>query len=183
MNRFAAIVIAILVASPCLATVTMKYKGTVTNVVDGDTILIDVKRSPNPNDPVKMKAYGPVELDGVDTPELDQPGGEDAKQFLAELLIGQEVVVVELTDTGTSRGAWVTLDGKCVNLLLVQRGHAWLGKFNVHRQRTRQAKLPAALGAAQEKKIGVWKQDAPIVPSEWMKRKEKTANNEIQPTK
>ena len=183
MNRFGTIIAALLVASPCLATVTMTYKAIVTNVVDGNTILIDVKRAPNTNNPVGMKPGGPVVLDAIDAPELDQPGGQEARQFLTELLVGKEVLVVELTDMGTSRGAWVTLDGNCVNLLLVQNGHAWLGTFNVHGQRSRQAKLPAALAAAKEKRIGIWEPEDPVAPSEWRKRDKETANKEIQPTK
>jgi len=170
MRILPAITLAFLLASPCFATGVARYKASVTNVIDGDTIMIDWKRDPSPAGRYKRRPEGPINLDAVDAPELDQPGGEEAKQFLTELLLGKEILVVELIDYGNSLGAWVTRDGECINLLLVQHGHAWLGKFNVHGQREREAKLPAALAAAKEKKMGIWKQKAPIPPSEWRNR-------------
>ena len=164
-----------MMATASWADVTISYRGTVVDVRDGDSIVISNKQFQGG---VTLRADRPIELDAVAAPALDQPGGEDAKRFLVELLKGKTVDVVELTDMGQSRGAWVFLDDQCVNVLLVQYGFAWIRKANVYsRTRGAEKRLEPALVEAKAKKLGIWAQEKPIPPWEWMKEKNDNSAN------
>ena len=58
----------------------MPRKEKVTEVIDGDTFLTNRRKIP-------------VRLDGVDTPEKRQPGYQEAKKELAELILDKDVLV------------------------------------------------------------------------------------------
>jgi len=58
----------------------MARKEKVTKVIDGDTFLTNRRKNP-------------VRLANVDTPEKRQPGYQDAKKELENLILGQEVTV------------------------------------------------------------------------------------------
>jgi micrococcal nuclease len=91
------------------------FVGTVTNVVDGDTIDVDQTR---------------IRLALVDTPELDEEGYEQAKQFTSSLcLVGSQVVVDQ--DDGQLQDAFGRMvakvacsDNKNLNAELLRNGHA-----------------------------------------------------------
>lgn len=74
MKRLFAALILFLLIAPATAQDTLK--GTVTHVRDGDTIEV---------------AGVAVRLNGVAAPELDEPGGQDGKQFMLELVAGKAV--------------------------------------------------------------------------------------------
>jgi micrococcal nuclease len=59
-----------------------RRNGTVTYVVDGDTIDIS---------PVERAYIQRIRLVGVDTPDKDEPGYEAAKSFVNEKCLGKEV--------------------------------------------------------------------------------------------
>lgn len=119
-----------------------------------------------------------VKLDGVDAPEPDQPSGKEARQSLLELLKGKEVTVIDYTDRGESRGVWLFLDGKCVNLELVRKGLAWpVAPAVPEYQRPEEAgQMAATLAEAKAGKRGIWKEENPIPPWEWRKRHEGAAS-------
>ncbi len=73
--RYVLIAISITLGA-CSPSVTPDYVGTVTWVTDGDTIIV--------NDVI-------VRLLGVDTPELGEPGGSEAKSFVIDLLFDERV--------------------------------------------------------------------------------------------
>ena len=58
----------------------MPRKEKVTKIIDGDTFLTDKRKNP-------------VRLADVDTPEKRQPGYQDAKKALQNLIAGQEVTI------------------------------------------------------------------------------------------
>lgn len=58
----------------------MARKEKVTNIIDGDTFLTNRRKIP-------------VRLDGVDTPEKREPGYQQAKKALAELIQNKEVAI------------------------------------------------------------------------------------------
>ena len=161
-TRDCLILAASMMASVCSANLTITYRATVLDVTDGNTITLSNMVSQS------------VGLDAVAAPKLDQPAGEDAKQFLAELLKGKTVEVAELTDMGQSRGAWVFIGDQCVNVLLVQHGFAWVTEPRVHsKRRHAETELEPALAEAKAKKLGIWAQETPIPPWEWRNKSEK----------
>ena len=84
----------------------------VDGVVDGDTIVLMDKTR--------------VRLHGIDTPERDQPYGNQATRALDGLI--KTKVFVEEKDTdryGRLVGVLYTAEGLNVNLAMVCSGHAW----------------------------------------------------------
>ena len=97
--------------SPCGAT-----EATVTRIVDGDTVELDDGRK--------------VRYLLVDTPESTNGAtdcfGQEAKQFNSDLVLNKKVELsydVECTDRYGRTLAYVVVDGREVNSLMVQRGY------------------------------------------------------------
>ncbi len=81
----------------------MPRKEKVTKIIDGDTFLTDRRKNP-------------VRLADVDTPEKRQPGYQDAKKALQNLIGGQEVIIDTVARDKYRRSvAKVTLGTKSVN--------------------------------------------------------------------
>lgn len=172
------------VAGRTWATKTIRYRTTVVDIVDGDTIVITNKVVGHG---VTMRPQGPVDLDAVDAPELDQAGGPEAKAFLEKFVKGKEVFIVELTDGGKSRGAWVFVDSKkdgkrtSVNAVMLQKGFAWHTKPKAHyaisfgEPKEANGQMSRVQKEAKDKKAGIWAKENPTPPWEWRKRKEKEA--------
>lgn len=176
MKRFVLQVIGfgLLMVNTCWATKTLSYQTSVLDVIDGDTIVISNKVFKHG---IQLRSEGNVELDGVAAPGVEQTGGKEAKAFLEKLVKGKSVNIVELTDQDRSRGAWVFVgpDETCVNLRLVEEGHAWLvearAQFAVSMGKPKEAygKLKNAFQKAKENKKGIWAAENPIPPWEWIK--------------
>jgi micrococcal nuclease len=89
--------------------------GTVTRVVDGDTIIVQLQTGP-----IRVRLYG------IDAPESTQPEGGEATAYLAKRIAHQPV---ELEPYGQDRYnrmvAIVYLQDEDVNETMVQQGFAW----------------------------------------------------------
>lgn len=176
----------LLVADSSLATVTLMYRAHVVDVIDGNTIVVSNRVL---DGGTRFPGIALVHLDGVAAPELDQPGGKEAKTFLEQLLKGKEVAVVELTDMGRSQGAWVFIgeDEKNVNVLLIEQGKAWLteprAKFAASLGKPRQAseKMREAYQKAKDRKLGVWASENPVPPWEWIEKHRNQKEGPAQP--
>lgn len=104
-----------------------------------------------------------VRLVKVDAPEVSQPFGNEAKEYLAGLVVGREVTVRAL-DYGTSDGVGLArvLVGKSdVGLEMVSAGLAWYC-----RGRSEDTELAVAEGQAREQRKGLWSQKHPESPWE-----------------
>ena len=62
-----------------------QYKATVYNVVDGDTVDVNVDLG------FKVYTKQRVRLNGIDTPERGQPGYQEAGNKLRELVLDKEI--------------------------------------------------------------------------------------------
>ena len=123
-------------------------------VHDGDTITVD--------DGVRVRLFG------IDAPELAQEGGRESRRYLAELVLHQRVeLTVKDTDQYGRGVAQVRLeDGRDVNALMVQAGHAW-----VYRKFCRPCYgMRMDETAAKWKGLGLWAQSRPVPPWVWRKR-------------
>jgi endonuclease YncB( thermonuclease family) len=126
--------------------------GTVTRVVDGDTIHVAVGLTKHV-----------IRLSEIDTPERDQPWGRQASRALAEKLNGGRVTVLttEMDRYGRLIGK-VLFGSRDINREMVREGHAW-----VYRQYMRDRSLLEDERTARRLKVGLWGSDHPIEPWRW----------------
>ena len=135
-----------------------ELSGKVVKIADGDTLtILDAQR-------VKHK----IRLDGIDTPEYDQPHFGAAKRALSKLVANKTVgITVKDTDTYGRTVGVVYVDGRSVNLAMVRAGHAWWYKRYAGLNET----LRAAQEHAQAYELGLWKDPNPVAPWEWRRQR------------
>jgi micrococcal nuclease len=78
-------------------------------VVDGDTVILMGAETQT------------LDLAYIDAPEREQPHGNEGKKFLKEKLQGDSVEFVITKDEQLE----IVLEGKSLNLMMVEEGHAW----------------------------------------------------------
>ena len=148
-----AFVLAILAIS---AYATNRY-GTVERVVDGDTIVFKAGDAKTQR----------VRLADIDTPELDQPWGEEAKAALTGWAENRKVEIrIVDTDRYGRLVATLWIDGKNVNRKLVAKGHAW-----VYRRYLRDRALLRLEASAKASGIGLWSGKDAVEPRVWRRQK------------
>lgn len=90
-------------------------RGTVMRVIDGDTLMVRL-------------ASGPirVRLHAMDAPEMNQPGGPEAKQALSALVQGRTVDLQPVEQDRYERLIAVMRLGTLeINREMIRQGHAW----------------------------------------------------------
>jgi len=168
------VVLTLMLSLQTQADLTIRYYGKVDSVIDGDTITLTLQSSVDSNKDGKTRT---LNLDGIDAPEIDQPCGMEAKEFLKGLLQGRNLLVIERGDMGKSYGVWIVIDddkhgeGENINSLMVQKGLAWSTKVQVHAGGS-DKEIQKLESEAKKEKIGIWAADSPVPPWEWRKRKE-----------
>jgi endonuclease YncB( thermonuclease family) len=127
----------------------------VVGVHDGDTVTgLD-----------ESKTQYKIRLDAIDAPELGQPFGQASKKALSEKVFGKDVVVIPKTKDKYGRTVGhILIDGRDVNLLMLEEGMAWHYKHYDHN-----ARLARAEEEAHEAKKGLWSDGDPVPPWEWRK--------------
>ena len=132
-------------------TITVRVVG----VHDGDTITgLD-----------DSKTQYKIRLDAIDAPELGQPFGQTSKKALSEKVFGKDVVVIPKTKDKYGRTVGhILIDGRDVNLLMLEEGMAWHYKHYDHN-----ARLARAEEEARAAKKGLWSDGDPVPPWEWRK--------------
>lgn len=128
--------------------------GRVTDVIDGDTIRVQL-------------ASGPirVRLHAVDAPERDQPYGREALATLYARVANRDVELeVVDQDRYDRQVAVVVVAGVNVNAELVQQGHAW-----AYREYLTDLEYCRWEGAARQQQKGVWALPVAeqVAPWEW----------------
>ena len=132
--------------------------GTVTSVIDGDTIKVQLSSGPMT-----------VRLAHIDAPESHQPGGGVATKALHARLLAQDVSLQVIEQDGEERAlAVVLLGNENINAWMVKQGHAW-----AHRGFTQDASYCAWEDAARSLRRGLWSNDDWVAPWDWrMARKD-----------
>jgi endonuclease YncB( thermonuclease family) len=149
-----AALLAVVSAAQPAATIVV---GTVSRVSDGDTLWV---RPVGGGRPIKIR------LDGLDAPEICQPGGREARQALQTLVLRQSVTVeVRLRDDYGRRVATLRRDGRDVGEQLVRDGHAWNDRY--HGMAGRYA---AAEDEARAARRGIFGGPAALPPREFRRR-------------
>jgi len=117
--------------------------GKVTRVIDGDTV-----------DVLLASGRIRVRLQGIDAPERDQPGGQEAQQWLRQRLLDHAVQLEPVSQDRYARMvAVVHADGGVVNEELLQAGHAWAYRHYLRRIDRHYCDLEAA---ARSARLGLW---------------------------
>ena len=147
-----------LLSGPGHSETLFRLPGTVTRVVDGDTVVVEAQG-----------AVHRVRLAGIDAPEKNQPWGEAATRELRRMVVGRPVVV-----DWYKRDQWqrligvVRLNGEDMNLHMVDRGMAWHFKRYTAEQAPGDRELYAAAETlARIERRGLWSDPDPIPPWEW----------------
>jgi micrococcal nuclease len=133
------------------------YSARVTRVFDGDTIWVK---------PMAGGTYRKLRLDGMDAPEICQPGGEASRDVLASRVLNQVVEVRVRTQDDYGRGiARVVHHGDDVAAWMVSNGQAWS-----YRWRRSLGPFPAEEAAARERRRGLFAEVSPELPREFRQR-------------
>jgi micrococcal nuclease len=134
--------------------------GTVTRVIDGDTIDVQL-------------ASGPirVRLHGVDTPERGQPWGKEASAALSTLVLTKVVDLEPFEQDRYDRLIANVFVAKLdVNAELVRKGHAWAYRAYLTREKIGLCSLEADARTARR---GLWSLSRNYAPWDWRKRPKK----------
>jgi endonuclease YncB( thermonuclease family) len=97
---------------------------------------------------------------------MDQPHGEEAKEYLENLLkdgyINLDISGTDIYKRKLGRVYWKEKD---INRLMVKSGHAW-----VYDQYVTDQTFYEDQNYARSRKLGLWESNDPIQPWEWRKR-------------
>jgi micrococcal nuclease len=129
----------------------------VVRVEDGDTLKVSIADVPFR-----------VRLRGLDAPELSQRFGQEAREFVADLIHDRDVTII-LTgaDRGGPRTADVVLhDGRLLNQEVVKAGYAWCA--------AKESDWRKIEAQARSGRKGLWADRNPVAP--WQFRRTAGAN-------
>lgn len=133
------------------------FEAKVIGVLDGDTIEVLKDRKP-----LRIRLYG------IDTPEYDQDFGSRAKKFTSEKVFRKNVKIETIDIDRYGRTvAKVYIDGKCLNLMIVEAGLAWW--YQQHAPEEKDLRL--AEKEARAAKRGLWSHRKPVAPWEFRRNK------------
>ena len=127
----------------------------VVGVHDGDTLTgLD-----------ESKTQYKVRLDAIDAPELGQPFGQASKKALSGKVFGKDVVVIAKTRDKYGRTVGhVLIDGRDIDLEMLEEGMAWHYEKYDHNKRLREAEQ-----SARAAKKGLWSDEHAVPPWDWRK--------------
>lgn len=128
-------------------------------IQDGDSILIAIKG----------KKSIPVELGGIDCPELEQDFGKEASDFTKSFVYRKKVAVeIKTYNADGVIVARASVDGKDLSLALIEAGLAWYyKKYDSDRM------LSKAQKKAKKAKKGLWSLPKPTPPWTFRETQEK----------
>jgi len=144
--------VALLFVLTCLAAgLEKEYKGSIIEVIDGDTYLFRT------DDGIfRVRSYG------IDAPEGNQPSGRESAAFLSKYLHKDAILKVKSTDRYQRKLGTLFVDGKDINLLEVRKGYAWH-----YKRYQKDPEYATAQEYARSNKLGIWKLPKPVAPWNW----------------
>jgi len=159
---------ALAIAAPLLLSAARErlptLPGTVTRVVDGDTIDVALQSGP-----IRVR------LHAIDTPERGQPWEPESTAALTGWVLGKHVDLEPFEQDRYERLiATVLLDDDDIDARLVREGHAWAYRAYMTRD---DADLCRLEDDARKNRRGLWALPAEerIAPWEWRRRKKLNA--------
>ena len=141
-----------------LFTSSESIVGKVTSVYDGNTVEVLT------NDNVLYR----VVLADIDCPELQQPYGKEARDFLTRWLLDEEVLVkIQGKDRSQNYVGIVLLtEGEDVRIALLEEGLAWTS------ERSPSAEFELIRQKAAARRKGLWREHTAVPP--WTFRREQS---------
>ena len=150
--RLLAVVCGLALAHCAAAQENAVLAGTVTSVIDGDTIKVQLPAGP-----------AIVRLAHIDAPESNQAHGGAATRALHGRLLAQDVSLQVVERRGADRVVAVVLLGdENVNAWMVKQGHAW-----ALRAASLDASYCAWEDAARSLRRGLWRAPEWVAPWDW----------------
>lgn len=133
------------------------FAGQVSYVTDGDTLWVQ---------PDGAGKAIKVRIEGIDAPEICQPGGPAARDLLAQLALHRRVTarVAQHDQWGRALGT-LTLDGKDLGAQMVRAGQAWSYSW-----RRKPGPYAAEEALARQAHLGVFAAARPESPRAFRKR-------------
>ena len=140
-----------------LAALQETQSGVVMRVIDGDTLWVQTSADRRP-----LK----VRIQGIDAPEICQPGGVQARDALKRQTLGKSVTINSSThdDYGRTVGT-IQINGADIGRLMVVQGHAWVYTF-----RYKKSPYAKELAQAQRAMQGVFSSATAEEPRLFRKR-------------
>ena len=133
------------------------FFGKVVSVSDGDTLSV----RPDAGGPARK-----LRIDGIDAPEICQPGGEASRQALAVYALNRRVAVTLRRDDDYGRGlARLVVDNRDMGAQMVSTGHAWS-----YRWRNSRGPYASEELMAREASRGIFAGGRPELPRDFRKR-------------
>ena len=151
--------IQLVIFSMPLLMATESIVGEVTAIHDGNTLEVSTKEN---------QTYRIV-LMGIDCPELQQAYGREARDFLAQWLLRQEVTV-QIHGKDRNRnylGVVFLTEGEDVRVALLEEGLAWTSEENPIPE------LEIIRRDAARNGRGLWHEETPLAP--WIFRRQQSA--------
>lgn len=106
----------------CGAATAAVVEGVVRYVIDGDTLVLLPDAPAGP--PIRLR------LRGIDAPEICQSGGVEARDAIAQRVLGRRVRASGTIDDDYGRRlATVSVDGEDLGAWMVAQGHAWSARY------------------------------------------------------
>ena len=141
---------------------------TVTRVVDGDTLEVDLRDARQQSDVTRIRLWGIDSPEFADGAVADQPGAREAHLLARSLVEGQRVMILlepqRLRDRWGSLLAHVELeDGTSVAAALLEAGWATADDRWPHSMQMRFAQLQRS---AKQKRIGLWAPTSEAAPQQ-----------------
>ena len=156
INRFIALLL--IIFSSATAAEAIILRGIVSEVRDGQTIIVSLQNGQNMI----------VSLKAVDAPELDQDHGDLSRQHLANLVL-KKPVEIDFTATGSAQEvARVICNQIDISLQVLRDGSAWYDrKMDPELTESERNIFGLAEKLAREEQRGIWRDGTPMPPWEW----------------
>lgn len=158
MNRFKIFFLIFIIFAIESYSMQDSFYAEVIKVADGDTVTVKTESG----------AKTRIRLYGVDSPELKQESGADAKQFTEKLLLKKKVRVdVKDRDSYGRLVADIYIGNLNFNKEIVKNGYAWY--FRKYLKNS--IEMEKLENEAKKSKIGLWKNSSPVPPWKFRDKK------------
>jgi endonuclease YncB( thermonuclease family) len=137
------LLVAVLAITAGIVQAKEPFFGVVTHIADGDTLWVQPDGRGRPR---KLR------IEGIDAPEICQPGGKTARSRLAHQVLNKRVEVTVKRRDVYGRGlAFVRVDGNDVGAHMVQSGFAWS-----YRWQSNAGPYASEESAARQSRLGIF---------------------------